>query len=52
MEILVEEFLDNLAALPGGLAQAALTILVLLGILYTILLVLLDVQYVLRRDLL
>ena len=52
MEILVEEFLDNLAALPGGLAQAAFTILVLLGILYTILLVLLDVQYVLRRDLL
>ena len=38
MEILVAEFLDNLVALLEGLAQAALTTLVLLGLLLTLLL--------------
>ena len=37
MEILVAEFLDNLVALLEGLAQAALTTLVLLGLLLTLL---------------
>ena len=38
MEILVAEFLDNLVALLEGLAQAALTTIVLLGLLLTLLL--------------
>ena len=49
MEILVAEFLDNLVALLEGLAQAALTILVLLGIVHTILFLLSDVRLGLPR---
>ena len=37
MEILVAEFLDNLVALLEGLAQAALTTLVLLGLVRAVL---------------
>ena len=48
MEILVAEFLDNLVALLEGLAQAALTTLVLLGILLTLLLLHSDVRRELR----
>ena len=50
MEILVAEFLDNLVALLEGLAQAALTTLVLLGLVLTPLLLHSDVLRELRRD--
>ena len=50
MEILVAEFLDNLVALLEGLAQAALTTLVLLGLVLTLLLLHSDVLRELRRD--
>ena len=49
MEILVAEFLDNLVALPVGLAQAALTTLVLLGIVHTIIFLLSDARLGLHR---
>ena len=49
MEILVAEFLDNLVALLEGLAQAALTTLVLLGLVLTLLLLHSDVLRELRH---
>ena len=49
MEILVAEFLDNLVALLEGLAQAALTTLVILGLLLTLLLLHSDVLRELRH---
>ena len=44
MEILVAEFLDNLAELPVGLVRAVLTTLVLMGIAHTILFLLSDAR--------
>ena len=49
MEILVAEFLDNLVALLEGLAQAALTTLVLLGLLLTLLMLRSDALRELRH---
>ena len=49
MELLVAEFLDNLVALLEGLAQAALTTLVLLGLVLTLLLLHSDVLRELRH---